>query len=121
VPGDREFELTAGRKPGLSERARQLIAATFDVRTRRAYRKLFCKPNSDELTDEGARVLADLAKAAGLGKAWLGARSEELYERAGRRNLLLHALARLDGVNFNRAAKRLTTLQDNKREETHDA
>lgn len=112
---ERELELLSPRRQGLAERTRQLLAAVFEVKTLRAYKAVFLDKDG-ALTPDGERVLADMAKAAGIGKVRRDATGDELQFREGRRAVLLHVLARLDGANLARAARRLTKIQENQRE-----
>lgn len=121
APAERELDLMQRRRPSVTERIRALAGALFEAKTLRAYRRLFLVPNGETLSADGAIVLADLARAAGLGKVLRGQPTAfDLAEREGRRAELLHVLAKLDRANLDRAAKRLSELQTKKTEEPTD-
>lgn len=100
----------AARRPTAMERVRTGVAQMRDARTFRAYRRLLLDERG-VLTSDAALVLADLAKAAGLGKVRPGASAEELNFREGRRAVLLHIFARIDRANLERLARRMRETQ----------
>lgn len=111
----REIEAMAARRMTPEERMRALIANLTEQRVLKAYRRLFVTGGGT--VDDGALVLADLAKAAGLGKVKPDAGGELLTFREGKRGMLLHVFARLDRKALEQASRRITQLQTNKREQ----
>lgn len=109
---DFEIEALSLRKPSLTERTRALLVAARDLKTQRAYRRLFL--HDGKLTRDGALVLADLAKAAALGKVRPGASGEELNFREGRRALFLHITAKFDARNVALLANRMREMSNDR-------
>lgn len=105
MAADREVQaLAEGRTPA-QEAKRQWRALVSQRRVMRAYQQLFLR--NGELTEAGAVVLADLARAASLGKVRPGGTAEEMNFREGRRAVFLHVSQKLDVRALERLAKRM--------------
>lgn len=78
-----------------------------------AYRRLFLNDDGD-LKPEAARVLADMARVAGLGTVLPATASDAaLREREGKRGLALHVIARidLDGNKLRELSRQIRELE----------
>lgn len=97
--------MAAAQRGRPTERMRAAARMVLQARTVRAYRKLFLKDG--ELTRDAVLVLADLGRAAGMGKVLANGTSEELNFREGRRAIVLHLFARLDAQTLDKLAQRI--------------
>lgn len=102
---DREVQMIAADRRRPVERVRAAARLVLQARTIKAYRRLFLK--GGKLTPDGALVLEDLARAAGMGKVRAGGTSEEMNFREGRRAIVLHAFARMDAATLEKLAQRI--------------
>lgn len=97
--------MIAERQKSVTARAQAMARIILRAKTVRAYRRLFLKDG--QLSPEAVLVLADLSRAAGMGKAVSGANGEELNFREGRRTMMLHLFARLDAQSLEKLAQRI--------------
>lgn len=103
---DREIDSIADANDGKLERARRRALLVLRARTMRAYRKLLLS-ETGALRPEAQLVLADLSRAAGLGKSRKGFNGEELNYFEGQRGLLLHIFARMEPHALRQLARKM--------------
>lgn len=92
-----EVGALAARAQTASERVRQgvrRIMARLGFQTH--YRRVFCDPQTGELTHSAVAVLRDLAKVANFGRFDPRASDADLRTNEGARRVILHLFARLD-------------------------
>jgi hypothetical protein len=93
---EREIELLALEDEQRGQLTRRGLAVLQFRKQRRlldAYATVFCgSADSQTLTPEGALVLADLGRLAGLGRARIKASDAELRMSEGQRHVVLHII-----------------------------
>lgn len=109
----RELELMAleaKARGKLTSRAAAILTYRRERQLLDAYATVFCgSADSQTLTPEGARVLADLGRLAALGKVRITATDAELRTSEGQRHVVLHIMQKLrdGGQNLARMARRI--------------
>lgn len=79
------------------------------------YRRVFCDPETGELTNSAIKVLADVSREANFGVFDPTASNDDLRMNEGSRRVILHMFARL-----NLGSDELLNLSRKMREQNHD-
>lgn len=114
---ERELELLAleaDAHKGMTARAREVLRFRSERQLIHAYATVFCgSADGEALTPEGAMVLADLGRLAGMGKARIMASDAELRMSEGQRHVVLHIMGQLrdGGFKLARMARRIREMK----------